>query len=107
MDTPVVRMSSLPYLVPLVEHGALHPTYAVVAVDHTGGDVAVHRDTKVSAETVDGDGYPIHKADTAETAGYGDPRSAPWRLAERTCARSPSGWRTWWTTSRRTSFCRR
>ncbi|MGB7356588.1 MAG: hypothetical protein WA944_00590 [Mycobacterium sp.] len=74
MDTPVVRMSSLPYLVPLVEHGALHPTYAVVAVDHAGGDVVVHRDTKASAETVDGDGYPIHKADTAETAGYGDPQ---------------------------------
>ena len=67
-------MSSLPYLVPLVEHGALHPTYAVVAVDHTGGDVAVHRDTEVSEESVDGDGYPIHKADTAETAGYGDPQ---------------------------------
>ncbi len=74
LETPVVRVSSLPYLVPVVEHGALHPTYVVVLVDHAGGDVVIHRDRTVTSESVDGGGHPIHKADGAETAGYGDPQ---------------------------------
>lgn len=74
IETPVVRASSLPYLVPVVEHGALHSTYVVVAVDHAGADVELHRDRDVRSDTVDGGGYPIHKADSAETPGYGDPQ---------------------------------
>ncbi|MCV7414824.1 Rv2629 family ribosome hibernation factor [Mycolicibacterium litorale] len=74
IETPVVRVSSLPYLVPVVEHGALHSTYVIVAVDHAGADVEVHRDRKVESATVDGGGHPIHKADSAETPGYGDPQ---------------------------------
>jgi hypothetical protein len=74
LETPVVRVSSLPYVVPVVEHGALHPTYVVALVDHAGGDVVIHRDRKVTSESVDGGGHPIHKADGAETAGYGDPQ---------------------------------
>lgn len=74
LETPVVRVSSLPYLVPVVEHGALHPTYVIVAVDHAGADVALHRDRTVVSDTVDGGGFPIHKADGAETPGYGDPQ---------------------------------
>ncbi|TFV54715.1 hypothetical protein E4P42_25235 [Mycobacterium sp. PS03-16] len=73
-ETPVVRVSSLPYLVPIVEHGALHPTYVIVAVDHAGADVTLHRGRTVVSDTVDGGGYPIHKADSAETPGYGDPQ---------------------------------
>lgn len=74
IETPVVRFSSLPYLVPVVEHGALHSTYVIVTVDHAGGDIALHRDRKVESATVDGGGSPIHKADSAETPGYGDPQ---------------------------------
>jgi hypothetical protein len=36
--------------------------------------VVIHRDRKVTSEAVDGGGHPIHKADGAETAGYGDPQ---------------------------------
>ncbi|KUI36987.1 hypothetical protein AU195_17195 [Mycobacterium sp. IS-1496] len=74
IETPVVRVSSLPYLVPVVEHGDQHSTYVVAAVDHAGADITVHRDRSVESDTVDGGGYPIHKADSAETPGYGDPQ---------------------------------
>jgi hypothetical protein len=74
VEMPVVRVSALPYLVPVVEHGALHSTYAVVAVDHAGADIELHRDRKVESETVDGGGQPVHKAASAETPGYGDPQ---------------------------------
>jgi hypothetical protein len=63
---PTVRVSALPYIVPVVEHGDEHPTYVVVAVDHAGGDFLVHRGGGVSSETVDGEGYPVHKASSPE-----------------------------------------
>jgi hypothetical protein len=72
--TPVVRASTLPYLVPVIEHGLEHPTYLVVAVDHAGADVTVHRRGHTTSRSVDGGGYPVHKASSAETAGYGDPQ---------------------------------
>jgi hypothetical protein len=72
--TPVVRVSSLPYIVPVIEHGVERPTYAVAVVDHAGGDITLHRDGAVSSETVDGGGYPVHKASGAETSRYGDPQ---------------------------------
>jgi hypothetical protein len=71
---PMVRVSPLPYIVPVVEHGEEHPTYVVAAVDHEGGDFAVHRGGAVSATTVDGGGFPVHKASSAESSGYGDPQ---------------------------------
>ncbi|WP_422746811.1 hypothetical protein ACN27E_04255 [Mycobacterium sp. WMMD1722] len=74
IETPVVRVSPLPFLMPVVEHGAQHVTYVIVSVDHAGADVEVHRDRSVASEQVDGGGYPIHKADSAETPGYGDPQ---------------------------------
>jgi peptide chain release factor subunit 1 len=72
--TPIVRASTLPYLVPLVEHGAEHPTYLVVAIDHAGADITEHRDGRVHRRSVDGGGYPVHKAASADTPGYGDPQ---------------------------------
>ena len=75
---PVVRVSPLPYIVPVVEHGSEEPSYLVVAVDHEGGDITVHRDGTVISDRVDGEGYPVHKASRAETPGYGDAQ----RLAE-------------------------
>jgi len=73
---PEVRVSPLPYIVPVVEHGEEHPTYVVVAVDHAGGDIALHREGRVVSDTVEGEGYPVHKASGAETPGYGDPQRA-------------------------------
>lgn len=70
----IVRVSQSPYLVPLVEHGFDSPTYVLAAVDYTGADLTVHINGALRSETVDGGGYPVHKADSAETAGYGDPQ---------------------------------
>jgi hypothetical protein len=71
---PTVRVSPLPYIVPVIEHGDEHPTYVVVAVDHEGGDFTIHRGGAVTGTTVEGDGYPVHKASSAESPGYGDPQ---------------------------------
>lgn len=69
--TTIVRVSELPYLVPVVEHGMLHTTYLRVAVDQTGADIGVHRVGRVSSESVDGEGYPVHKAKSSEGHEYG------------------------------------
>lgn len=73
-STPVVRVSELPYIVPIVEHGFDPPNYVLVEVDHTGADITVRSHGTLRSETVDGGGYPVHKAAGAETAGYGDPQ---------------------------------
>ena len=70
----IVRVSELPYIVPIVEHGFEYPHYVLVAVDHSGADITLHRNGAIGSETVDGAGYPVHKASGAETAGYGDPQ---------------------------------
>ncbi|MFI5508250.1 hypothetical protein ACIA48_12335 [Mycobacterium sp. NPDC051804] len=71
---PVVRVSPLPYIVPVIEHGVDKATYAVVIVDHEGADVTLWREDTAVTDTVDGDAYPVHKASGAESAGYGDPQ---------------------------------
>jgi hypothetical protein len=71
---PIVRVSELPYIVPIVEHGFEDLNYVLVAVDHTGADITTHVDGTLRSETVDGGGYPVHKASGPETAGYGDPQ---------------------------------
>ena len=68
-----LRVSEDPYLVPIVEHGMLHTSYLLVAVDHTGADIEIH-DGGSRAETVEGSGHPVHKAHKADTAGYGGPQ---------------------------------
>jgi peptide chain release factor subunit 1 len=68
-----VRVSDLPYIVPVLEHGTAHISYLVVTVDHTGADIDVHGDGR-GAETVTGGAGPVHKARGAETAGYGGPQ---------------------------------
>jgi hypothetical protein len=70
----VVRVSELPYIVPIVEHGFKYPNYLLVTVDHTGADITVHTNSTLRDETVDSGGYPVHKASGAETAGYGYPQ---------------------------------
>jgi peptide chain release factor subunit 1 len=73
----VVRVSELPYIVPILELGFDSSDYLLAVVDHTGADITVHDDAGLrseTVETVDGGGYPVHKASGAETAGYGDPQ---------------------------------
>jgi hypothetical protein len=67
-----IRVSELPWFVPVVEHGMLHTSSLLLAVDHTGADISL-RDGARRAETVDGSGYPVHTAAKAETSGYGGP----------------------------------
>lgn len=71
---PVVRVSELPYILPIVEHGFDHPDYLLTVVDHAGADLITNFDGILRTEVVDGGGYPVHKAAGAETAGYGDPQ---------------------------------
>jgi hypothetical protein len=71
---PVVRVSPLPYIVPVVEHGVDAPVYVVAIVDHDGADITLWRDGTAVFDTVDGDAYPVHKASSAESPGYGDPQ---------------------------------
>ncbi|EME66681.1 hypothetical protein G352_03741 [Rhodococcus ruber BKS 20-38] len=70
-----VRLSDMPYLLPLVEHGTSGRPYLVAAVDHAGGDLTVYdrHGGVLHEETVTGEGYPIHKAAGAQSPGYGDP----------------------------------
>ncbi len=70
----IVRVSELPYLVPILEHSYDHPDYVLVVVDHSGADITTHVGGTLRSETVDGGGQPVHHAAGAETAGYGDPQ---------------------------------
>lgn len=72
--TTIIRVSDLPYILPVVEHGIPHTSYVLVAVDHTGADISVHDDGRSAGETVEGSAYPVHKAHKADTAGYGGPQ---------------------------------
>jgi hypothetical protein len=71
--TTLIRVSDLPYIVPVVEHGVPHTSWLMVVVDNTGADISLH-DGRTTAETVDGTGHPVHKAHKADTAGYGGPQ---------------------------------
>lgn len=70
----IIRVSELPFILPVVEHGIPHTSYVLVAVDHTGADISVHDDGRSAGETVEGSAYPVHKAHKADTAGYGGPQ---------------------------------
>lgn len=67
-----VRVSELPYLIPLVEFSPATEPYIVAAVDHTGADLTVHRGHSVDTETLDPGGYPVHKSAAADIHGWGD-----------------------------------
>jgi len=54
---PVVRVSELPYIVPLLEHGFEHSDYLLVVVDPTGAFITTHSDVTRRSETVEADGY--------------------------------------------------
>ena len=68
----IVRVSELPYIVPILGLSFDHPDYVLVIVDHSGADITTHSGGKLRSEAVDGGGHPVHKAAGAENAGYGD-----------------------------------
>ena len=70
--TPVVRVSELPFILPLVRHSNGRHTYLLVAVDHIGADITLHRGDVATTETVDPGGYPVHKAARADNREYGE-----------------------------------
>lgn len=69
---PTVRVSDYPFILPLLERGRRPPPYLYVAVDRRGATIVVHQDDTVRTESIEGDGYPIHKPATAGWKGYGD-----------------------------------
>lgn len=70
--SPIVRVSELPYVVPLVEFGSVSTTFIVAAVDHLGADFTAYEGATVRTKTVEGSGYPVHKSAASETHGWGD-----------------------------------
>jgi peptide chain release factor subunit 1 len=69
---PVVRVSELPYIVPILEQGFEHSHYLLVVVDPTGAFITTHSDVTRRSETVEADGCPAPEAPAAD--GYGDPK---------------------------------
>ena len=64
----VVRVSELPYIVPILEHGVEHTNYLLVVADPHGALITRHTDSTRFPESV-------------EPEGYGDPK--PSTLADR------------------------
>jgi hypothetical protein len=63
---PIVRLSKLPYVIPIVEHGFQDLSYLLVAVDHTGADITIHAGATERTESVDAeDGDPQLRNDEA------------------------------------------
>ena len=69
---PLIRVSQLPYVLPLINGDLWHPSYLLVAVDREGAELTTHHHHRIRSETLRGDGFPIHKAATAGWNGYGD-----------------------------------
>jgi peptide chain release factor subunit 1 len=68
---PVVRVSELPYIVPILEHGFEH--YLLVVVDPKGAFITTHSGATRRSEAVAADSYPARKAPATEPGGYCDP----------------------------------
>lgn len=72
---PMVRVSELPYIVPILEHGFEYPDYLLVVGDDAGADITVHFDGTFRTETVECSDFPVLGAPRADNAGYGNSRS--------------------------------
>jgi peptide chain release factor subunit 1 len=60
---PVVRVSELPYLVPIIEHGSEHSHYLLVVVDPTGTFITTNTDVTRRSEMVEAGGrLALHTA---------------------------------------------
>lgn len=65
-----VRISDYPYFLPLLD--AWQPPYVFAAIDHLGADITVHHDDDVRTETVEGEGFPVHKPHSGSWYGLRD-----------------------------------
>lgn len=52
---PVVRVSELPYIIPILEHGVGHSNYLLVVADPAGAFITSHTDASRLSEAVHGD----------------------------------------------------
>jgi peptide chain release factor subunit 1 len=52
ISSPIVRLSKLPYLIPIIEHGCQDLRYLLVAIDHTGADITIHTPSTQRSERV-------------------------------------------------------
>ena len=73
----IATLGELPYLIPLIAHGYDTEPFLIAKVDHTGADLCVRdaRGRDVYGETVDGDGFPVHKAHVGGQERYTDSQS--------------------------------
>lgn len=73
----IATLGELPYLIPLIAHGYDTEPFLIAKVDHTGADLCVRdaRGRDVYGETVDGDGFPVHKAHVGGQERYSDSQS--------------------------------
>jgi peptide chain release factor subunit 1 len=84
---PIVRLSKLPYVIPIVEHGFQDLNYLLVAVDHTGADITVHTASGVRSESVEAeDADPQLRTDEAASKNLRAVADRVERLVEKTGA---------------------
>ena len=88
----VVRVSELPYIVPIVEHDFKYPNYLLVTVDHTGADITVHTNSTLRDEDKPSTAAAIRSTRLPEPKRRDTvTRScAPTKPPARTCVRSPT-----------------
>ena len=72
---PIVRVSELPYIVPILEHGFQHSHYLLVVVDPAGAFITTHSDVTRRSEAVEADGCSACSAPGA--TGFGDLKLRP------------------------------
>jgi peptide chain release factor subunit 1 len=77
---PVIRVSELPYIVPILESGDRHSRYLLVVVDPTGAIITRHSEVARSTETVDARTGSVSEM-PGEHIGHGVLSSSP--VAER------------------------
>ena len=72
----IATLGELPYLIPLIAHGYDTEPFLIAKVDHTGADLCVRdaRGRDVYGETVDGDGFPVHRHTWAVRAIHRQPK---------------------------------
>ena len=70
---PVVRVSELPYILPILEHGFEHSHYLLVVLDPTGTFITTHTDVTRRSEIVEADGRSLRDMPGDDADGDRDP----------------------------------
>jgi peptide chain release factor subunit 1 len=71
---PVVRVSELPYIVPILQHGVEHSRYLLVVLDSAGAFITSSIDFMRVSETVEADGPLVPEAPGAAADENVDPK---------------------------------